>query len=191
MASMTPSGVRLSSDERREAVVRAAVREFAATGYAGTSTEAIARRVGVSQPYLFQLFGSKKKLFIAAVRECFALTAQAFEEAGREAGGPRASSATVLKAMGQRYLELLKDRDRLRLQLQSYAACDDPQIRAAVQEGFAELYSTVGRVSGADAAALQAWFAKGMLFTVAAAMGNPDPKDPLSMAALIKGVRSA
>ncbi len=187
---MTPTGVRQSSDERRESVIRAAVREFAAGGYEGTSTESIARRVGVSQPYLFQLFRTKKQLFIAAVRDCFDATGKAFEEAGRAAGGPHAGPVVVLKAMGQRYLELLRDRERLRLQLQSYAACDDPQIRAAVQEGFAQLYATVRRVSGADEPALQAWFARGMLFTVAAAMGNPDPKDPLSMAALVKGLRS-
>lgn len=187
---MAPVRTRHTGDERREAVIRAAIPAFAAGGYAGTSTSTIARRVGVSQPYLFQLFGTKKRLFIAAVRDCFDATGRAFEEAGRAAGGPRADPDTVLKAMGQRYIELLKDRHRLRLQLQSYAACDDPQIRAAVQEGFASLYATVRGISGADVPAVQAWFAKGMLFTVAAAMGDSDPKSPLSIAALVKGMRS-
>jgi AcrR family transcriptional regulator len=182
---MSPS-TRLTGDERREAVIRAATREFAARGFAGTSTEAIARRVGVSQPYLFQLFGTKKELFIAAVRLCFARTAAAFEETGLAAAVRRPQPTAVLKAMGRRYVELLRDRQMLRLQLQSYAACDDPEIRAVVQQGFTELYATVARVSGADKAALQAWFAKGMLLNIAAAIGNANPKDPLSMAALVK-----
>ncbi|MFD5148334.1 helix-turn-helix domain-containing protein, partial [Streptomyces sp. NPDC058401] len=58
--------MRLSADERRETVLRAAIAEFATGGYHGTSTETIARRVGVSQPYLFRLFPTKRALFQAA-----------------------------------------------------------------------------------------------------------------------------
>ena len=56
---------RQSADERRTAVLAAAITEFAHSGYAGTSTEAIARRAGISQPYLFRLFRTKKELFMA------------------------------------------------------------------------------------------------------------------------------
>ena len=65
---------RLSADERRAAIVAASVDEFAAKGLAGASTDLIARRAGVSQPYVFQLFGTKKDLFIAVVRLCFERT---------------------------------------------------------------------------------------------------------------------
>ena len=41
------------------------MRHFAIGGYNGTSTEAIAREAGISQPYLFRLFRTKKELFIA------------------------------------------------------------------------------------------------------------------------------
>src|SRR4030081_3617205 len=111
---------RLSADERRDEVVRAATKEFAAGGYAGTSTEAIARRASVSQPYLFQLFGTKKQLFIAAVRACFASTRVAFEETGGAARSRQRDPEYVLKEMGHRYIELLRNRDMLRLQLQAY-----------------------------------------------------------------------
>jgi AcrR family transcriptional regulator len=56
---------RQTAAERRVAVLSAAVTEFAKSGYAGTSTDAIAARAGISQPYLFRLFGTKKDLFIA------------------------------------------------------------------------------------------------------------------------------
>ncbi|WP_406530887.1 helix-turn-helix domain-containing protein, partial [Streptomyces sp. I8-5] len=58
---------RMSAEERRESVIRAAITEFARGGYSATSTEAIAKRVGVSQPYLFRLFPSKQAMFLAAV----------------------------------------------------------------------------------------------------------------------------
>src|SRR5512143_2861659 len=101
---------RLSAEERRSDVVVAASREFAARGYAGTSTQAIAERAGVSQPYLFQLFGTKKDLFIEAVHSCFARTRATFEEAGRAAARDSTDPHAILFAMGCSYHDLLRDR---------------------------------------------------------------------------------
>ena len=61
----------MPATERREMVLEAAVAEFAAHGLAGTSTEDVARRAGISQPYLFRLFPTKKALFLALVERCF------------------------------------------------------------------------------------------------------------------------
>ncbi|MEU1275357.1 TetR/AcrR family transcriptional regulator [Streptomyces sp. NPDC005799] len=58
---------RISAQEGREAVIRAAIAEFARTGYHGTSTAAIANRVGVTQPYVFRLFPDKRAIFVAAL----------------------------------------------------------------------------------------------------------------------------
>src|SRR5664280_2517852 len=127
---MTPAH-RLTAEERRDDVVAAAAIEFAAAGYSGTSTDAIARRAGVSQPYLFQLFGTKKELFITAVRDCFLRTRLAFEEAGKSAADGGADPAKTLEAMGHSYIRLLMGNSNvLRLQLQAYAACVDDEIRA-------------------------------------------------------------
>ena len=169
---MNATSTRQTADERREALIQAAMKEFAVGGFAGTSAETIARRVGVSQPYLFQLFGTKKELFIAAIRACFGDTRAAFEAAARRALAEGASPHAVLMAVGETYLDMLADRDRLRLQLQAYAACDDPEIRAVVREEFAALYRVVARASGGDHDALEAWFAHGMLLNVAASMGE-------------------
>ena len=38
--------------------------------------------------------------------------------------------------LGEAYAEMLRDGTKLRMQMQSYAACDDPDVRRAVQEGF-------------------------------------------------------
>ena len=64
---------RQTADERREAVLDAAAREFSRKGLHGASTDAIAKDAGISQPYLFRLFGTKKELYLAT-------TAQAMEE---------------------------------------------------------------------------------------------------------------
>src|SRR5215467_12230147 len=94
---MSPTS-RMSAEERRELVLDAAMIEFGIAGYVGTSTEAIARRVGVSQPYLFRLFPSKKALFLAASERCFPQVARLFEESAKGLTGEEA-----LLAMGAAY----------------------------------------------------------------------------------------
>ena len=65
-ATKSPTPVpRMTADERREQVLTAATRAFARTGYAGTSTDAVAREAGVSQPYVVRMFGTKLDLFLA------------------------------------------------------------------------------------------------------------------------------
>ncbi len=169
------SPTRATAEERRQEIVAAARLEFAHGGLDGTSTEAIARRVGVSQPYLFQLFHTKKELFLAAVVDCFARTWRTFETAGKAARRDTDDPKSILETMGHAYWDLLQDRETLLMQLQSYAACDDPEIQAVVREQYARLWEGVGRLSGADGRSIEAWFAEGMLLNVAAALGvHPD-----------------
>jgi AcrR family transcriptional regulator len=173
------ASTRLTAEERRDEIVAAASVEFAATGFAGTSTDAIARRAGVSQPYLFQLFRTKKDLFIAAVRDCFDRTRRAFETSGRKAKAAGLGPDRVLDEMGHAYVRLLlADRAILRLQLQAYAACEDADIQAVVRTNYALLWQTVANMSGADPKAVHAWFAEGMLINVVASITSPDALDP-------------
>jgi AcrR family transcriptional regulator len=164
---------RLTADERRTEVVAAASIEFAAAGYAGTSTDSIARRAGVSQPYLFQLFGTKKELFIAAVIDCFERTQRTFDQSGKTARESGLEPKWILEEMGHAYVRLLlADRNVLRLQLQAYAACQDDEIQAVVRDHYAQLWQAVTEASGADPAAVHAWFAEGMLINVAASISD-------------------
>ena len=165
---MTQTGQRMKAGERREAVLAAAVTEFAARGLAGTSTEDVARRAGISQPYLFRLFPTKKALFLALVDRCFRQVAAAFEAAAADR-----VSGDALDAMGDAYHELLEDRTLLLLQLQAYAACDDPEIRDATRTGFKELWALAERLSGLPYERIVMFFAMGMLMNVAAAMDLP------------------
>ena len=53
-------------------MLEAAREVFAEHGLSGASTDEIARKAGISQPYLFRLFHTKKELFIASIERCFA-----------------------------------------------------------------------------------------------------------------------
>ena len=169
-ATTTPKkrerGPRISAEERRELVVEVAVAEFAKRGLHGTPTQQIAEHAGISHAYLFRLFPTKTDLFIAVTQRCFQQVRDAFARAaaGTERGEER------LHAMGKGYIELLADRRRLLVQLQSYAACDDAKVRKAVQRGWEDLYGYVERESGAGAEQVRDFFAMGMLLTVAAAV---------------------
>jgi len=164
---------RKSSEERRDEIIDAALVEFAERGLHGASTEEIAKRAGISQPYVFRLFGSKKDLFKAATARCFRETLELFQ---RAAEGKRGEEA--LEAMGQAYEELLVDRTRLRAQMQAYAACDDPDIREVVRNGYGDIVAYVERVSGLPAEDVTRFFATGMLMNVMASMDLWDsPED--------------
>jgi AcrR family transcriptional regulator len=157
---------RLTAAERREDILDAAQVAFAAGGYAGTSTEDIARAAGISQPYLFRLFGTKKDLFKATAARCLRETLEMFQ---RAAEGLRGEEA--LHAIGRAYAELLEtDRVRLRAQMQAYSACDDPEICEVVRNGFGDLVAYVERVSGLPPEEVATFFAKGMLMNVLASM---------------------
>jgi AcrR family transcriptional regulator len=163
----------MTADERRDAIVAAATEEFATGGLVGASTEAIARRVGVSQPYVFQLFGTKKELFLAVVGSCFSRIILVFENAAVRWTPESEECDTRLGAMGLAYKRLLADRTLLQMQLQSYAACSDPDVRAAVRAGWGRLYRRVVAVSGASREEIHGFFAEGMLLNLGAAVGLP------------------
>ena len=157
---------RQTAAERREAVLVAAQAAFAQRGLHGTSTEEIAAAAGISQPYLFRLFGTKKRLFVATVERCMADTLELFRTA---AGDRRGEDA--LHAMGDAYVAMVtRDRTRLLTQMQAYAACDDPDVREAMRTGYGKLHLFVETVSGLPPDAVAHWFAKGMLLNVLNAM---------------------
>ena len=156
---------RMTADERREVVLKAAMAEFAGGGLEGTSTEAIATRAGISQPYLFRLYATKKALFVATVEAGFDRIITTFERAARGLDGEDA-----LEAIGQSYTELLDDRQLLLLQLHAYAACGDPEIRAATRRGFRRMWNTLSGLSGVEGDSLVTFVGMGMLLNVAAAM---------------------
>jgi AcrR family transcriptional regulator len=161
---------RKTAEERREEILEAALAEFAEHGLHGASTEEIAKLAGISQPYVFRLFGTKKLLYIAVIDRCFRKTLETFQ---RAAEGKRGEEA--LKSIGDAYNELLaSDRLYLRAQMQAYAASEDPEIAATVRNGYGDLVSYVERVSGVELEEITRFFAYGMLLNVLASMHAAD-----------------
>lgn len=165
----------MSAEERREGVVRAAMSEFARGGYHGTSTEAIAKRVGVSQPYLFRLFPGKKAIFLAAAERCVEDTIRTFEEAAEGLEGEEAR-----QAMANAYVKVIAERPEwLQMQMQMYvavAAADEEGDHAfgeSVRAGWTRLWDTVHLPLGADASETTTFMAYGMLINCLVAMGFP------------------
>ena len=164
----------------------AALVEFAARGLGGASTEAIAAAAGISQPYVFRLFGTKKELFKAVIARCFRETLELFQ---RAAEGKRGEEA--LKAMGTAYTDqLLPDRTRLQAQMQAYAACDDAGVREVVRNGFGDLVAYAERVSGRPPEEITRFFSIGMLLNVIAAMDLRGGEEPWADR-LLSGCKSA
>ena len=144
----------------------AAIAEFAVAGYHGTPTESIARRAGISQPYLFRLYGTKKDLFLACVERCFDRTLETFR--ARRRG--RARGRAPRRRWARAYLELLADRELLLFQLQTYAAAEDDEIRAAAQRRYEELRRDVCELGGLDREGVLPFIGQGMLLNIAAAL---------------------
>ena len=163
MAVTTP---RKSAEERREEILEAALVEFAVRGLDGGSTETIARAVGISQPYVFRLFGTKKQLFTATIERCMRGTLEMMQTAVVGLKGEEA-----LHAIGEAYADrLATDPIYLHSQMQAYAACDDPEIREVVRRGYGELVGYVERVADLPPERISHFFAKGMLLNVIASM---------------------
>jgi AcrR family transcriptional regulator len=166
---------RMSADERREQVIKEAITVFARSGYEGATTAAIAERVGVSQPYLFRLFPTKKDLFLAASGRNMVDTLGLMRDA---AGGKTGRDA--LEAMGEAYSEKLRtDRAWLQMQLQSYAACDDEDIQKQTRDCLQAIWNEIQSLAtGVSPDEIVVFIATGMFCNVIAAVGRADGNDP-------------
>ena len=166
---MVTTSERKTAGERREQILDAALGEFAQHGYEGASTDAIARTAGISQPYLFRLFGTKKGLYLASTERCFDDTYETFRVASADLTGEEA-----LEAMGKAYKQMItEDPRRLQAQMQTYAASDDAEVRAVVQQGFGRLVE-LAESKGVGPERVVRFFAFGMLINVMSMMGLYD-----------------
>src|SRR3954453_2198318 len=123
---------RQTAAERREHVLDAAIAEFAESGYHAASTTAIAKRAGISQPYIYALYRNKQDLFLAAYRHVAERIRIRLVAAAEGADDPE----EALQAMGGAYLGLIADRADVLCQLQAYAAAGDPGLRGPVRDEF-------------------------------------------------------
>jgi len=160
----------MNIDDRRRQVLEAAMHEFGLAGFDSVSAEAIAARAGVSQPYIFRLFGTKKGLFIASIEERTRQIIEGFELAVENRG-----ERSPMDAMADAYMELLtNDPAALRCQLYAWAASSDAEIGEEARASYREVWKAAQRLSAEDPESVRDFMSHGMLLTVLAALDIPD-----------------
>lgn len=161
---------RMKADDRRTQVLEAATRAFGHGGYAGTTTDAVAKEAGVSQPYVVRMFGTKHDLFLEVFRGATDRIKEGFQQVIDE--GFDAGSDEDWERIGTAYTDLLADHDFLQVMLHGFAAGSDPEIGAQARRGMGEIYAIL-RGTGCDAAQATGFIAHGMLLNVMMAMQAP------------------
>ena len=146
----------------------------------GASIETIAHEAGITQAYVFRMFGTKKALFLELVGAAFDRFSDGMSQAAKGARGVRA-----LALMGARYYESLADRTTLLLQLQGFAACGDSEVRDLVRARVARMWDTVADAAGLDPVTVKSFLAFGMLLNNVAALDVDELDEPWA-----KGVRT-
>jgi AcrR family transcriptional regulator len=150
-----------TAEARSSAVVSSAVTEFARTGYLGTPIASVAAHAKISPAYVFKLFPSKERLFVAALDHCFELVVAALER-GADAASSH-SPHDVLDAMGLAYAELIADRELLMLQVHAQSAADIPEIGESLRRGLERVTTFASSRSRADDKSVQRFIAYGQL----------------------------
>jgi AcrR family transcriptional regulator len=168
----TTRATRMAAQERRELVLQAATRAFAKTGFAGTSTDAVAREAGVSQPYVVRIFGTKLDLFLEVYNRACDQIAGAFE-AVLDEGEFDPDNDDDWARMGAAYTGLLTDRDFLLVLMHGYSAGAVEEIAEASRNGMGTVFEVVKRTGCTDERATE-FIAHGMLLNVMIAMGAPE-----------------
>lgn len=163
----------MSGSERRAQVLGIAAVEFANHGLHGASVETIAREAGITQTYVFRMFGTKKALFLELVGAAFDRFSDGMAQAAGEARG-----LDALQLMGGRYYASLADRTTLMLQLQGFAACADPEVRDQIRARVARMWDTVADAAQADPVTVKSFLAFGMLLNNVAALDVADLDEP-------------
>lgn len=163
----------MSGPERRSQVLGIAAVEFANHGLHGASIEAVAHAAGITQAYVFRMFGTKKALFLELVGAAFDRFSDGMAQAAEGATG-----LAALASMGARYHQSLADRTTLLLQLQGFAACGDGEVRALVRTRLARMWDTVAGTTGLDPVTVKSFLAYGMLLNNMAALDVDELDEP-------------
>jgi AcrR family transcriptional regulator len=160
---------RMPAEERRELILQAATKAFAAGGYAGTSTDAVAKQAGVSQPYVVRMFGTKLDLFLAALERACGRIEAAFRAVLQERPFDP-TSEDDRQRMGNAYTTLLADSDFLHVLMHGFAAASTPEIGEAARAGMGRIVATL-QETGWDDETVRDFVALGMLLNVLLSMG--------------------
>lgn len=155
------SSILSTAELRKPAVTASAVREFARGGFHGTTIADVARGAKISPAYVFKLFPSKERLFVAALDECFVQIVASLADGAD--GVEDQSPDSVLFAMGNTYAKLIQDRSLLLLQVHAQSVAEIAEVGDALRDGLARVTNFAKQRSGASDTAVQRFVAYGQL----------------------------
>ncbi|MFK4834340.1 TetR/AcrR family transcriptional regulator [Microbacterium sp. ZW T2_14] len=156
---------RKTADTRRARAVDAGLRAFADHGMTTAAVQDVAKQIGVSQPYVFRLFGSKRAFFLACLDELEARVVAAFSSYDGHAGD-------LLEEMGATFRSLVSDGTAGGFWLQAcVAAQSDSEIAARCRELISDVLRLTSKVADVDADRLAAFLGRGALVTMLQALG--------------------
>ncbi len=169
----TPTPSRLSAQERRERVLEAATRAFARSGFAATSTDAVAKEAGVSQPYVVRIFGTKLDLFLEVVDRATARVRDAFVAVVEHESIDPGDEEWFLP-LAVAYADLVVgDRDVMQVMMHGFMAASEPAVGELARLRMGEIHEVVMR-TGCTPEQARDFVAQGMLMNVMLAIGAPE-----------------
>lgn len=172
-----PRRTSTKSDDRRRAVVAAAISCFAKKGFYGTTTHEIAELVGISQPYLYRLYPNKEALFASAVDHVSVVMTETLIAHSPASGEVGLACEAALDAAQGAYATLIADRTILSFLMHANCAAGEPLVGQAVRRCYAKQVDTVRKILGNDDA-VRRWFGAGMLDNVVAVLGLAEIDEP-------------
>ena|SRR2546425_1729812 len=131
---------RLAAAARRETILTAAIPEFAASGYDQTRMSDVAAKVGVTEPVVFQNFGTKSGLFVAALERMSEEVVRYLSVLGEHSSNVRELLAVLL---GQRHQDRMHSPGAFGTMFAEAATSSEPSVRAAGRRAHARTVQAV------------------------------------------------
>ena len=150
----------------------AASNVFGNLGYAGATTDAIAKAAGVSQAYVVRTFGSKENLFAEASERALTRIKDAFTQVTQETKGD-----DLKETMGRAYVELMADQSNLLIVMHLFTMGQHPRFGPIARAGFLEIYRVIYDALDMDTDAANEFLAQGMLNNVLLGIGLVEVSD--------------
>jgi TetR/AcrR family transcriptional regulator len=169
----TIESTRMSATDRRERILEAAAEVFGRRGYVGATTDQVARAAGISQPYVVRLFGSKEALFLAVLENAKTALLTAFREVVADGRASGVATERMLALLGERYIDLARERGVHLSLLQAFVQGADPVVGAAAREGYLEIWRMLRDEAGLSVEEGREFLSRGMLLSVLLAVDLP------------------
>jgi TetR/AcrR family transcriptional regulator len=141
MAVNTERKQRLSAEDRKAAIVEAAVHLFAEKGFRGTTTRELAAAVGVSEPVLYQHFSTKSELY-SAIIEVICSEEHAETDAELEERSAAGDDAGFFQTLGEAIIGWYEEKpEAIRLLL--YSALEGHELKDRFVETQVSILYTI------------------------------------------------